>query len=53
MVTLILALRWLRAIIGSVFSLYRERNRATEEISAITDSKLDIANQKVAILRIK
>jgi hypothetical protein len=36
----------LRLIIGSVFSLYRERNRATEEISAITDSKLDIANQK-------
>jgi predicted DNA-binding protein YlxM (UPF0122 family) len=55
MVTLILALVvGCALIIGSVFSLYREKNRATEEeISAITDSKLDIANQKVAILENK
>lgn len=52
MVTLVLALVvGCALIIGSVFSLYREKNRATEEeISAITDTKLDIANQKVAIL---
>jgi hypothetical protein len=45
MVTLILPAA-LVALVLVRFSLYRERDRATEEISAITDSKLDIANQK-------